>query len=297
MNALALTGGHARTVEAMMDSLANQSSLTNSKISRALSEVRATLTTRYGNRAQHVQRWFVPSLLGAEFLMDAVDHRYPFDAARAAGDIINSVTKANAKTSYAVVPEVSILRLERLTDSYATQLFEFVTNTDRLFASKPTAIAFEELIVATLPLKMRLVFNAVDDSKMADDTERAWWPEQFRGALDRVRLFRNDFAFSAVGRPVPVPLLPCPSQVATVRPATRCAIVDEIAMPRPCTSTTSTSRFGLTNGRSIRRRASSTRSRMVLPARQPIGSTTHRSWFTRRSPTRRRLTWCCFTRM
>jgi hypothetical protein len=130
MNALALTGGHARTIEAMMDSLANQSSLTNSMISRALSEVRATLTTRYGNRAQHVQRWFVPSLLGAEFLMDAVDHRYPFDAARAAGDIINSVTKANAKTSYAVVPEVSILRLERLTDSYATQLFEFVTNTD-----------------------------------------------------------------------------------------------------------------------------------------------------------------------
>jgi hypothetical protein len=50
MNALALTGGHARTVEAMMDSLANQSSLANSKISRALSEVRATLTTRYGNR-------------------------------------------------------------------------------------------------------------------------------------------------------------------------------------------------------------------------------------------------------
>jgi hypothetical protein len=224
MIALALTGGHARTVEAMMDSLASQSSLANSMISRALSEVRATLTTRYGDRVQHVQCWFAPSLLGAEFLVDAVDHRYPFDAARAAGDVINSVTKATM-TVIRIVPEVSILPLERLTDSYATQLFEFVTNTDRLFAPKPTAIAFEELIVATLPLKMGLVQHAVED-RNTRDSDRSWWPEQFSGALDRVRLFRNHTDALA--------LLPYPSRTnAFVGASAECAIVDEIAIASP----------------------------------------------------------------
>jgi hypothetical protein len=143
------------------------------------------------------------------------------------GDIINSVTKATVSTAIAIVPEVSILRLERLSDSYVSQLFEFVTNTDRLFASsQPTAIAFEELIVATLPLKMLLVYCAVAE-RSTDDFARVWWPEQFSGALDRVRLFR---AVSDLGQPVPVPLLPYPSQMAELDAGAACAIVDEIAI-------------------------------------------------------------------
>jgi hypothetical protein len=192
-----------------------------------LSAVRRKLSSRYGLRVKHVQRWFAPSLLGAKFDMGELEHRFPFDAARAAGDVINSATEEIISMSSAVVPEVSILRLKRLDEPVVSQLFEFVTNTDRLFASKPTAIAFEELIVATLPLKMRLVQHAVAD-RNTRDSDRLWWPEQFSGALDRVRLFRDEEPVSDLG--LPVPLLPCPSQVATVRPATRCAIVDEIAI-------------------------------------------------------------------
>ena len=200
MIALALTGGHARTAEVMMKCLSSEIPLANSKISHVLSTVRRKLSSRYGRRVKHVQRWFVPSLLGAKFDMGELEHRFPFDAARAAGDVINSATEEIIGVSSAVVPEVSILRLKRLDEPVVSQLFEFVTNTDRLFASKPTAIAFEELIVATLPLKMRLVQHAVAD-RNTRDSDRLWWPEQFSGALDRVRLFRDEEPVSDQGLP------------------------------------------------------------------------------------------------
>jgi hypothetical protein len=227
MIALALTGGHARTAEVMMKCLSSEIPLANSKISHVLSTVRRKLSSRYGRRVKHVQRWFVPSLLGAKFDMGELEHRFPFDAARAAGDVINSATEEIIGVSSAVVPEVSILRLKRLDEPVVSQLFEFVTNTDRLFASKPTAIAFEELIVATLPLKMRLVQHAVAD-RNTRDSDRLWWPEQFSGALDRVRLFRDEEPVSDQG--LPVPLLPYPSQVAELDAGATCAIVDEIAI-------------------------------------------------------------------
>jgi negative regulator of replication initiation len=76
IRALALTGGHARTIEVMMASMLKSGAITNSDIEDVVGKVRSVLAKMYGNRQQSVQRWFVASLLAAKFRLGALDRKH-----------------------------------------------------------------------------------------------------------------------------------------------------------------------------------------------------------------------------
>jgi hypothetical protein len=226
MLALALTGGHARTVEVMIQLLNERATIADSDIVAVMGQVRARLTVEYGDRIPFVQRWFVASLLGANFRFGAVDQNYPLDAARAAGDVINAsaATRRDDGLPTRVVPEVSLLRLGALVTGATgvAQLFKFLMMPDRLLASRTNAIVLEELVVASLSLKMGLIYNASTE-RPTTENERLWWPVPFIGASsDRVRLFSDGEALA---------LLPCPRRTAPiVRAPAECAIYDEVSL-------------------------------------------------------------------
>jgi hypothetical protein len=84
-NALALTGGHAYTVELVMLGLEKEVKLADSRTVNVPSVRRAALAAKYKDRLLHVQSWFGPSLLGVKFSSGSTELRCPLDVARAAG--------------------------------------------------------------------------------------------------------------------------------------------------------------------------------------------------------------------
>jgi hypothetical protein len=218
MVSLALTGGHGRDVEIFLRELANSYTRADWDIGSVLDRVQVELTALYGSSG--VQRWFCPSLLGAYFRQGTVEQREPFDDARCRGEVINTVAGIVA----GVVPQVSLVRLGRLGDQFASVLFQFLTNTERLLAYQTNAVVFEQLIVATLPLKLRLVWLAVKERKRAiSENERQWWPVPMTRVSDRLPLFRS-VSFQLA-------LFPTPSQTAArLGGVAKCATEDEVAL-------------------------------------------------------------------
>jgi hypothetical protein len=221
MIALALTGGHARTVELCMRKLVTKSTLTLKYIYNVLDEVLVDLE----DRSSSVQAWLAPSLVGASFEVGNLKSQLPFDVARTRGTVIKTFVDAGeGLKGVKIVPEVSLIRLSGLGDPVAAQLFAFLVSRERLFASRSSAIVFEELVAVTLALKARVVELAASEKETRGT--RCWWPVRFGAEKIATKVLLFDDGSGVRNRAA---LFPRPSQVAPfMRMHVQCGLRDEI---------------------------------------------------------------------
>jgi hypothetical protein len=124
MAGVALTGGHARSIEKFLEEL--------NAVSEVLASLRISLAEAYGGPA--VYRWFAASVLGTPFLTGDVKRDRAFDRARRIGLVTNAPFGTAEVLTGKVVPQVSLLRVSDIADTSVRTLVDILLSNKRLLS-------------------------------------------------------------------------------------------------------------------------------------------------------------------